>query len=155
MFATLLPKLHRDRARGLAAHAVPGRPEMIARLHALQSGLMARGHGRGARRHGPARIVDGTLAPPGAVLAFERMFLFAGIAFLLRDPAGAAAALRADRAESQARGPHQIDVHWKEAVMESAQKLATAVPSNDISDAKTAVPARTRRAPRDAAAVPS
>ena len=85
-FATLLPKFIATARSGLAAHADPGRPEMIARLHALQSGLMARGLDAGAARMGAARIVDGTLAQQASVLAFERMFLFAGIAFLFVIP---------------------------------------------------------------------
>ena len=85
-FATLLPKFIATARSGLAAHADPGRPEMIARLHALQSGLMARGMDAGAARMGAVRIVDGTLAQQASVLAFERMFLFAGIAFLFVIP---------------------------------------------------------------------
>jgi DHA2 family multidrug resistance protein len=85
-FATLLPHFTAAARSGLAAHADPGRPEMIARMHALQSGLMARGLDAGAARLGAARIIDGTLAQQAAVLAFERMFLFAGIAFLFVIP---------------------------------------------------------------------
>ena len=47
---------------------------------------MARGLDAGAARLGAARIIDGTLAQQASVLAFERMFLFAGIAFLFVIP---------------------------------------------------------------------
>ena len=85
-FATLLPHFTAAARTGLAAHADPGRPELIARLGALQSGLMARGLDAGAARTAATRIVDGGLAQQAAVLAFERMFLFAGIAFLFVIP---------------------------------------------------------------------
>jgi len=85
-FATLLPHFVAAARSGLAAHADPGRPALIARLGALQAGLMSRGLDAGAARTGAARIVDGTLMQQASVLAFERMFLFAGIAFLFVIP---------------------------------------------------------------------
>jgi DHA2 family multidrug resistance protein len=85
-FATLLPKFMVAARTGLAAHADPGRPEMIARLAAMQAGLMSHGLDAGAARSAAARILDGTLAQQASVLAFERMFLIAGIAFLFVIP---------------------------------------------------------------------
>jgi DHA2 family multidrug resistance protein len=85
-FATLLPHFVAAARSGLAAHVDPGRPEMIARLAGLQGGLMARGLDAGAARMGAARILDGTLAQQASVLAFERMFLVAGVAFLFVIP---------------------------------------------------------------------
>src|SRR5205809_2704973 len=57
-FATLLPHFMADARSGLAAHADPGRPEMIARLGALQSALMSRGLDPGAAHAGAARMID-------------------------------------------------------------------------------------------------
>jgi DHA2 family multidrug resistance protein len=96
-FATLLPRFTAMARAGLAAHVDPSRPEVAARLAALQAGLAARGLDAGAARSGALRILDGMLAQQSAVLGFERMFLFAGVAFLivipfallLRKPAGA------------------------------------------------------------------
>jgi DHA2 family multidrug resistance protein len=85
-FATLLPHFIATARTGLAAHADPGRPEMIGRLAAMQAGLVARGMDPAAARTGAARFLDGILAQQASVLAFERMFLFAGVAFLFVIP---------------------------------------------------------------------
>src|SRR5215831_6986566 len=85
-FATLLPHFIASARSGLAAHAYLGRPEMMARLGGLQAGLAARGLDATAARTGAARMIDGTLAQQASVLAFERMFLTAGIAFLVVIP---------------------------------------------------------------------
>jgi DHA2 family multidrug resistance protein len=95
-FATLLPHFMATARAGVAAHIDPGRPEVMARLSAIQAGLTARGLDATAARMGSARIMDGMLAQQSSVIAFERMFLFAGVAFLfvipfallLRRPAG-------------------------------------------------------------------
>jgi hypothetical protein len=69
----------------------------MARFGAIKSVLGVRGGlDAGAATTGAARIMDGILAQQATVLAFERMFLFAGVAFLfvipfallLRRPAG-------------------------------------------------------------------
>ncbi|HVR64381.1 MAG TPA: DHA2 family efflux MFS transporter permease subunit [Polyangia bacterium] len=96
-FATLLPHFMATARAGLAAHVDAGRPEVLGRLSALQSMLMARGFGGPAAREGALRFLDATLERQASVLAFERMFLVAGIAFLfviplamlLRRPPGA------------------------------------------------------------------
>jgi DHA2 family multidrug resistance protein len=85
-FATLLPHFTATARSGLSAHAYLGRPEMMARMGALQTGLASRGLHPGAARIGAARIVDGTLMQQASVLAFERMFLTAGVAFLFVIP---------------------------------------------------------------------
>jgi DHA2 family multidrug resistance protein len=85
-FATLLPHFIATARSGLAAHAYLGRPEMISRMGALQAGLAARGVDPASARMGAARIVDGTLMQQASVLAFERMFLTAGVAFLFVIP---------------------------------------------------------------------
>jgi DHA2 family multidrug resistance protein len=97
-FATLLPRFVADARTGLAAHVEPGRFEVASRLSAVQGALTARGLDAGAAHEGALRVLAGGLARQSSVLAFERMFLFAGIAFLfvipvalfLRKPAGAA-----------------------------------------------------------------
>ncbi|HVX96132.1 MAG TPA: DHA2 family efflux MFS transporter permease subunit [Polyangia bacterium] len=85
-FATLLPHFVAAARSGLAAHIDPGRPEVMARLGAMQAGLQARGLPAEGARSTALRILDGTLAQQSSVLGFERMFLFAGIAFLLVIP---------------------------------------------------------------------
>ncbi|HEY2729243.1 MAG TPA: DHA2 family efflux MFS transporter permease subunit [Polyangia bacterium] len=85
-FATLLPHFVAAARTGLAAHVDPGRPEVMARLMGLQGALTARGLDVTAARAGALRILDGTLGQQASVLGFERMFLFAGLAFLLVIP---------------------------------------------------------------------
>jgi DHA2 family multidrug resistance protein len=100
-FATLLPHFVAAARTGLAAHVDPGRPEMIGRLAAMQAGLIARGMDPAAARQGAARFLDGILMQQASVLAFERMFLFAGIAFLFVIPL--ALFLRKPQAARQAK----------------------------------------------------
>jgi MFS transporter, DHA2 family, multidrug resistance protein len=96
-FATLLPHFVASARSGLAGQVDPGRPEVMARLGALQGAFAARGFDVGAAREAALRALDGTLGQQASVLGFERMFLFAGLAFLLvipfalflRRPAGA------------------------------------------------------------------
>jgi DHA2 family multidrug resistance protein len=96
-FATLLPHFVAAAHSGLSAHLDPGRPEVQARLGAMQAGLAAHGLDAGAARQGALRLLDGMVAQQSSVLGFERMFLFAGLGFLLvipfamflRKPAGA------------------------------------------------------------------
>ena len=85
-FATLLPHFVAAARAGLATHVDPGRPEVMARLQMLQSGLVARGLSPAGARESALRILDGTLGQQAALLAFERMFLIAGLAFLLVIP---------------------------------------------------------------------
>ncbi|HEX3696651.1 MAG TPA: DHA2 family efflux MFS transporter permease subunit [Polyangia bacterium] len=85
-FATLLPHFVVAARSGLSSHIDPGRPEVMARLNAIQSGLGARGLDAGAAHAGAVRILDGMLTQQASLLAFERMFLFAGIAFLFVIP---------------------------------------------------------------------
>src|SRR5262249_56218057 len=73
-FATLLPHFIASAHSGLAAHADPGRPEMMARPNGLQTFLASRGLNPAAARMGAARMIDGTIAQQASVLAFERMF---------------------------------------------------------------------------------
>ena len=83
---------------------------MIAAAGArCRSGLIARGLDAGAARRARPRILDGMLAQQASVLAFERMFLFAGIAFLFVIPL--ALLLRKPQAaqQGQARGPSLDD----------------------------------------------
>jgi DHA2 family multidrug resistance protein len=85
-FATLLPHFVATARSGLAAHITSGRPEVMARLNAIQGGLMSRGLSATASREGALRMMDGMLGQQASVLGFERMFLFAGLAFLLVIP---------------------------------------------------------------------
>jgi MFS transporter, DHA2 family, multidrug resistance protein len=81
-FATLLPRFASQAQSALAAHVVAGRPEVTSRLSMIQRGLVARGLDPGAAQAAAGRALGGTVARHATVLAFEKMFLIAGIAFL-------------------------------------------------------------------------
>jgi DHA2 family multidrug resistance protein len=99
-FATLLPHFIADAQAGLAAHLVPGRPELVTRLAGATRMLEARGLDAHAAGEGATRLLAGAVARQAMVIAFDRMFLLAGIGFLLvlpltlflRKPRGVAAA---------------------------------------------------------------
>jgi DHA2 family multidrug resistance protein len=85
-FATLLPHFVQNARVGLVAHLVAGRPEVMQRLSGIQAGLVARGLDPGTARQTAGRVLDGMLSRQSMLLAFERMFVLAGLAFLLVIP---------------------------------------------------------------------
>ena len=103
-FATLLPHFVQNARVGLVAHLVAGRPEVMQRLSGIQSGLVARGLDPGTARQTAGRVLDGMLTRQSTLLAFERMFVLAGLAFLLviplalflKPPAGSRSKQRVD-----------------------------------------------------------
>jgi DHA2 family multidrug resistance protein len=103
-FATLLPHFVQNARVGLVAHLVAGRPEVMQRLSGIQSGLVARGLDPGTARQTAGRVLDGMLTRQSMLLAFERMFVLAGLAFLLviplalflKPPAGSRSKQRVD-----------------------------------------------------------
>jgi DHA2 family multidrug resistance protein len=69
---------------GLVAHMNPGRPEVIGRLAATQSMFSARGGLDATSAHsGASAMLDFMITRQATVLSFEKMFLLAGIIFLL------------------------------------------------------------------------
>jgi DHA2 family multidrug resistance protein len=85
-FATLLPHFEQSARVGLISHLVPGRPEVIQRVGMIQSGLIARGLNPGAAQAAAGRVLDGMITRQAMLLAFERMFILAGLAFLIVIP---------------------------------------------------------------------
>jgi DHA2 family multidrug resistance protein len=85
-FATLLPHFEQSARVGLVSHLVPGRPEVIQRVGMIQSGLIARGLNPGAAQAAATRVLDGMVTRQAMLLAFERMFVLAGVAFLFVIP---------------------------------------------------------------------
>jgi MFS transporter, DHA2 family, multidrug resistance protein len=81
-FATLLPRFQAAAQVAVASHVVAGSPMVIARLSQIQQGLVARGLDPGDAKAGAARLLGGLVTRQATVLAFERMFLVAGVAFL-------------------------------------------------------------------------
>jgi len=87
-FATLLPHFVVTARTGLVAHVVAGRADVTARLGRIQQGLVGRGLDPGDAPGAARRMLAGLIERQANVLAFERMFLLAGMAFLFVLPLG-------------------------------------------------------------------
>jgi DHA2 family multidrug resistance protein len=85
-FATLLPHFVQTARVGLVSHLVAGRPEMLERLSAIGGGLRSRGLDPATATSTAARVLDGMVSRQAMLLAFERMFVLAGVAFLFVIP---------------------------------------------------------------------
>jgi DHA2 family multidrug resistance protein len=85
-FATLLPHFTASARGALAAHVVAGRPEVAQRLAMIQGALTHNGMAAADAQVAAGRILGGTVARQASVLAFERMFLLAGVCFLFVIP---------------------------------------------------------------------
>ena len=81
-FATLLPRFVAAARNGLAAHLPVGRPEVMSRFAMIQRGLIAQGYDPSTAQAAAGRVLGGMVMRQATVLAFERMFMLAGIAFL-------------------------------------------------------------------------
>jgi DHA2 family multidrug resistance protein len=103
-FATLLPKYVAAAQTALVAHLPAGSPLVMERLGTIQRGLASRGFDIVDARAAAGRVLGGMVARQATVLAFERMFLLAGIGFLfilplvlfLKAPTGGAPAPKPD-----------------------------------------------------------
>ena len=109
IFATLLSRSTSTARVGLIAHVVPGSPDVLGRL-AMSARMLA---GRGGLDMASARMtaqamLDFTVERQASVLAFEKMFLLAGLLFL-----GVLPLLLFLRAPDTEDGPkaEKIDVH--------------------------------------------
>lgn len=86
IFAALLNR-YAVHARGsLIAHLDPGRPEVAQRLAMLTQGLVARGMSLDAATAAARRMLGGIVSQQAMVLSFERLFLLAGLLFVLVFP---------------------------------------------------------------------
>ena len=84
IFATLQGRAVVAARHGLVAHMNPGRPEVIGRLMSTQSMFTARGGlDATSARSGASAMLDFMVTRQATVLSFEKMFLLAGIVFLL------------------------------------------------------------------------
>ncbi len=87
VFATLLTRAQVTARHGLVAHLNPGRPELLERLaSARQLFGMRGGLDLTSARSGANAILNFVVSRQALVLAFEKMFLLAGIVFLLALP---------------------------------------------------------------------
>jgi DHA2 family multidrug resistance protein len=84
VFATVLSRTQTTARNGLLAHLNPGRPEVMARLAVGRQLMGARGGlDATSAREASTRMLEFMVDRQAAVLAFEKMFLLAGILFAL------------------------------------------------------------------------
>jgi DHA2 family multidrug resistance protein len=83
VFATLIPRYTVRTMSALGAHITPGRPIVHQRLAGMTHYFQSRGYGGVEATHAAERALGGIVAQQSAVLVFEKMFLAAGIAFLV------------------------------------------------------------------------
>ena len=82
-FATFLPRLETVARHALGAHVVAGAAPVRERLALIGRGLAARGLDPAAAQAAATRALGGIVERQAMVIAFERIFLVAGVAFIL------------------------------------------------------------------------
>jgi MFS transporter, DHA2 family, multidrug resistance protein len=83
VFATLIGRFSTVARAAIATHLTPGNPELTARLALAQRALMARGYDAFTAQQAARRALGGIVAQQAMVLTFEKLFLLAGILFLV------------------------------------------------------------------------
>jgi MFS transporter, DHA2 family, multidrug resistance protein len=83
IFATLISTYATEARAGVASHIVATRPEVWQQLQAMQSALMARGMDAVSAKTAALHAVMGSLMQQSMVLSFNRIFVLAGVLFLL------------------------------------------------------------------------
>ena len=81
--ATLLSRFAAQSRTALVSHVTASDPAAIARLKQTAAGFVARGVDVATARDLAMRAIDGTIALQSQLIAFERVFLLAGVMFLL------------------------------------------------------------------------
>jgi DHA2 family multidrug resistance protein len=105
IFATLQSRAEVAARHGIVAHLNPGNPALIARISATAHSFAARGGlDPTSARAGAAAMLNFVVTRQATVLSFEKMFLLAGIVFLLILPL--LAFLKTDSAPAE-----KVDVH--------------------------------------------
>jgi DHA2 family multidrug resistance protein len=107
IFATLLSRSQSTARVGLIAHLFPGNPEVLARLGGARQMLGRGGMDMATARSTANAMIDYAVSRQATVLSFEKMFLLAGILFLLVMPM--LLFLRAP--EDEPHGGEKIEVH--------------------------------------------
>ena len=83
VFASLIPRFDQAARTGLIAHLGATRPEVAARLGRISAALHGRGYSVENAQRAAERLLSGLVERQAAVLSFEKLFLLAGIVFLL------------------------------------------------------------------------
>jgi DHA2 family multidrug resistance protein len=82
-FASLIPHFDQAARIGLISHLGVTRPEVAARLARLSAFLQGRGYSAEDAHQAAGRMLGGMVQRQAAVLSFEKLFLLAGIVFLV------------------------------------------------------------------------
>jgi MFS transporter, DHA2 family, multidrug resistance protein len=83
VFATLIGHYATQARAGITAHVVATRPEVWQQLQVAQHGLMARGMDAASAATAALQGVMGSVYRQSMVLSFDKIFLMAGLLFLL------------------------------------------------------------------------
>jgi DHA2 family multidrug resistance protein len=83
LFAPLIPRYAAEATAALDAHVTFARPEVVARLQAIQAGLRAAGASPDAASRASEGALAGLVARQASVLMFEKLFLLTGVLFLV------------------------------------------------------------------------
>ena len=83
IFATLLGTYATDARASLSAHLSPTRPEVFGRVAAVQHALMGRGLDAVSAHTASVGALFGSVMRQAMVLSFDKLFLLAGLLFLL------------------------------------------------------------------------
>jgi DHA2 family multidrug resistance protein len=86
IFVSLLTRFSAAARYGLVAHLDPGRPQVMNRLASLQHVMAAGGMDPASADMAAKRALNGMIVQQSMVLSFEKLFLMAGILFLLVMP---------------------------------------------------------------------
>jgi DHA2 family multidrug resistance protein len=106
IFATLLRRSQVQAGASISASLASNRPDVLERLHLTAQALITRGLDAVAANRAAIEVLGLTIQRQAAVLAFEKMFLLSGIAFLVVLPL--VIFLKVDRHAGE--GPHP-EVH--------------------------------------------
>jgi len=104
-FASLIPRFEQAARLSLIAHLGASRPEVAARLARISAFLTSRGYSTDQARAGAERMLGGVVQRQANVLSFEKLFLLAGLVFLVVLPL--LVFLKSGRAQPAVK----IDVH--------------------------------------------
>ncbi|MGZ3405925.1 MAG: DHA2 family efflux MFS transporter permease subunit [Polyangia bacterium] len=83
VFATLMTRYPVQIKAAIGAHITADRPEVVQRLGAMTQMLIGKGYDADAARMAAQRALSGAVARQAMMMTFEKMFLMAGVAFLL------------------------------------------------------------------------
>jgi DHA2 family multidrug resistance protein len=83
VFATLLSRFGVAGRAAVGNHLVTSNADVLTRMAALRAGMVARGFDSTTAEGMATQLMAGLVARQGMVLAFEKIFLLAGICFLV------------------------------------------------------------------------